>query len=119
MNQMEAFRILASADRQILLHELLEGDQEASIADISHQVAARRHRTTLEKIDARKVERAHIRLVHDHLPKLQEKGILEIDWDENEIALANGENLDRLFDAAAEVENWPPVDLLTHPSRNT
>ena len=119
MNQMEAFRILASADRQLVLHELLERDEEACIEQISQQVAARRHRISPEKISDIKVEHAHVRLVHAHLPKLQERNIINIDWDDEEISLVDGEDIDRLLDAAEELESWPPNDLLDRPSRST
>lgn len=116
MNQMEAFRILASADRQIVLHELLETDGEASVEELSQRVAARRHKIASDRIGERKVKRARTRLVHSHLPKLQETGVITVDWAENEMALRDGVELDRLFDAAAEVESWPPDDLLEQPA---
>lgn len=112
MDRMEAFHILASADRQIILHELSKENKEAHITELSRRVAARRHRIPPEKISRTKIKRARVRLVHDHLPRLQEKGILTIEWDENELSLATGEDVDQLFDAATEVDSWPPEDPL-------
>lgn len=118
MDQVEAFHILASADRQLILHELLEKEQEASIEELSLQVAARRHRIPPEKISDAKVRCAHVRLVHTHLPVLQDNDIINVNWDNSEVSLLNGGDVDQLFDAAKELESWPPKDLLEHPSRN-
>lgn len=50
MKQAEAFHVLASADRQLILHELVEREGEASIDEISRQVAVRRHRILLKRL---------------------------------------------------------------------
>lgn len=80
MNQREAFRILASADRQLVLHELVKRNEAICIEELSRAVAARRHQISLQKISGTEVERAHIRLRHGSLPQLQEKGIIDVNW---------------------------------------
>ncbi|AEH35410.1 DUF7344 domain-containing protein [Halopiger xanaduensis] len=117
MDRMEAFRILASADRQLVLHELVEADDPTRIGAISRQVAARRHRTPPQRIDEEKVERARVRLIHSHLPRLREQELIDVDRDENEISLADSDSTTQLFDAANELDSWPPDDLLEHPAR--
>ncbi|WP_449289216.1 DUF7344 domain-containing protein [Natrarchaeobius chitinivorans] len=116
---MESFRILASADRQLVLHELVERDESICIEELSRKVAARRHQISSQRINDTKVERAQIRLVHDSLPQLQEKGVTNLNWAENEVSLAREPKVEQLFDAAEELESWPPDDLLEHPSRRT
>lgn len=111
MNQMETCHILASADRQLVLHELLERGETVCIEEISRQVAARRHKISPEKVSDAEVERAHVRLVHGHLPKLQERDIIDVDWDKKELSLIDGEDMDQLFEVAEELESWPPDDL--------
>ena len=118
MEQTEAFRVLASADRQLVLHELLERDGAASVAEISRQVAARRHRISSGKIDDGLIERAHVRLVHSHFPHLMEQDLIAVDWEDGEIALTDEESVDQLLEAAEELDSWPPTDLLDHPARN-
>lgn len=118
MKQTEAFRVLASADRQLVLHELLERDGTASIDDLSRQVAARRHRLSSGKIDDAMVERAHVRLVHAHFPHLQARELIDIDWDDEAVALTDEECVDQLLEAADELDSWPPTDLLERPSRS-
>lgn len=115
MEQTEAFRILASADRQLVLHTLIERNREASVEELSQQVAARRHRVPPEKIDDREVERAQVRLVHTHFPRLVDRNVIEIDWSDRTVTLTDDECLDRLFEAAEELDGWPPTDLLKLP----
>lgn len=116
MEQTEAFRVLASADRQLVLHTLIEWNREASVEELSRQVAARRHRVSPEKIDDQKVERAQVRLIHTHFPQLVDRDVIEIDWSDRTVALTDDKCLDRLFEAAEELDGWPPTDLLKHPA---
>lgn len=118
MEQTEAFRVLASADRQLVLHELLERDGTVAIDDISRQVAARRHRLSSGKIDDGMVERAHVRLVHAHFPHLQARDLIDIDWDDEAVSLTDEECVDQLLEAAEELDSWPPTDLLERPSHS-
>lgn len=113
MNQTEAMRILASADRQILLHELLLADGEASVEELSRQVAVRRHRTSLDHLDDEHVDRARVRLVHAHLPHLAERTV--VDWSDGEVAFRDADRVDDLLDVAEELDQWPPDELLKHP----
>ncbi|WP_081443521.1 DUF7344 domain-containing protein [Haloterrigena turkmenica] len=119
MDQIEAFRVLASADRQLVLHELVERDGTTCIKELSREVASRRHQIPSQKISDTKVKRAHIRLVHGSLPLLQEKGIINVNREENKVSLASKPEVDQLFDAAEELESCPPDELLKHPSRRT
>ena len=117
MNQTEAFHVLASADRQLVLHELLERDGAASVDELSRHVAARRHKIAPDAISEAKVERATVRLVHAHLPQLEEANVVAVDWSEGAVSLTDEAAVDRLFAAAEELDSWPPNDLLDHPSR--
>ncbi|MCU4972775.1 hypothetical protein OB955_08485 [Halobacteria archaeon AArc-m2/3/4] len=116
MKQTEAFRVLASADRQLVLHTLVERGREVTVEELSRQVAARRHRLAPEQIDDQQVERARVRLVHTHFPHLVERNVVEIDWSERVVTLSDDECLGELFDAAEELDGWPPTDLLEQPS---
>ena len=118
MNQTEAFHVLASADRQLVLHELLARDDPVDVDELSRAVAARRHRLPPEKVTGGMIERAQVRLVHGHLPRLAEADAVDVDWSDRTVALTDGESAEQLFDAATELESWPPDDLLEHPVRS-
>ncbi|RQG97745.1 hypothetical protein EA473_00570 [Natrarchaeobius chitinivorans] len=111
MEKIEAFHVLASADRQLVLDELAKRDGEASIDELSRQVAGRRHRISPEAISTTKTERARVRLIHTHLPRLAETNVVDLNWEEKTVSLRDIEETDRLFEAADELENWPPDDL--------
>ncbi|MFC6826270.1 DUF7344 domain-containing protein [Halopelagius fulvigenes] len=105
MKETEAFRILGSADRQILLHELVRTDGGVAEEELARRVAARRHRISPESLSEEDIERAHVRLVHFHFPLLRELSIIE--QNEDEVSLTKSERRDQLLKAASELEGWP------------
>lgn len=118
MKQTEAFRLLASADRQLILHELRKKDGESCVEELSERVAARRHRIAPGKISHEEIERAHVRLRHTHLPQLAEKDVISHDTSTKTAALHDEASVEQLFEAAEELDCWPPDDLLEHPFRS-
>jgi hypothetical protein len=107
MDRSEAFGVLASADRQYLLDELLARNGARTVGELSRRVAARRHRTTREDVSDAAVERARVRLVHVHVPRLLERDVVDVDREENTVVLEEAA-ADPLLDAAAELPEWPP-----------
>lgn len=113
MRETEAFRVLASADRQLLLHELVCTDEPATEGELSRKVAARRHQISPETISEEKIERAHVRLIHEHLPLLLDLNVIERDGDR--VALTDACR-DQWLEAAKTLEVWPPDDWLQSPT---
>ncbi|QLK25852.1 hypothetical protein HYG81_17520 [Natrinema zhouii] len=113
MEPTEAFRVLASVDRQYLLYELRERNGESTIGELSRRIAARRHRTTSEKISLPEIDRARVRTVHIHLPSLLEQGVIDVDWSDGTVTLADDPSVDVLFAAAEELDEWPPEPPLS------
>lgn len=72
MKETEVIKALASADCQVLLNELIHTDGRATEEDLARRVAAERHQIPPETISEEQAERAHVRLVHFHLPLLLE-----------------------------------------------
>ncbi|SEQ72617.1 DUF7344 domain-containing protein [Natrinema salaciae] len=107
MERTEAFRLLASADRQLLLHELCKQDGEATVSELAERVAARRHQISLDKISDEHRERASIRLHHTHLSQLAEADVISHDASDETVVLHDDEPVDDLFDAAAEIADGP------------
>ncbi|RDI73015.1 hypothetical protein DWB78_04870 [Halopelagius longus] len=105
MKETEAFRVLGSADRQILLHELVRADEGMAEEELARRVAARRHRTSPDSLGEEDIERAHIRLAHFHFPLLRDLRIIE--QNEDEVCLTESERRDQLLEAAAELDEWP------------
>ncbi|AGB39066.1 DUF7344 domain-containing protein [Natronococcus occultus] len=118
MDRTETFEVLASADRQLVLHELVRRNGTSSVEQLSQSVAARRHQLAPEDLDEQAIERARFRLTRTHLPKLAERDVIHLDWDEDAVALADGKNAARVFGLSEELECFPPDDALEHPSRS-
>lgn len=105
MDETEVFKILASADRQILLQVLASADETATEKELSRIVAAQRHDISPEAVSEEEIKRARIRLVHKHLPKLLEQNVIEQDG--NKVALTDG-GRDQWIEAAKTLGGWPP-----------
>lgn len=112
MDRRDAYRVLASADRQLVLHELLDGEESVGVDELARQVAARRHRLRPRRVSEDQLSRARVRLVHVHLPLLAERELVADDWPDGTVTLAEGANLERVLDAGDRLETWPPDDLL-------
>ncbi|QLG50343.1 DUF7344 domain-containing protein [Natrinema halophilum] len=108
MDKSDAFRVLASADRQYLFYELIERDGASTVETLSQQVAGRRHRTTPGNVTNAEIDRTRVRLAHIHLPKFLEQNIVDVDWADGSIAFTEDADIDLLLEAAAELEQWPP-----------
>ncbi len=119
MKQTEAFRVLASADRQLILHELCKNDGKATVDELAEQVAVRRHRISPDEITDDRIARAHVRLHHTQLPQLVENGVISHDPNEETVVLHDNESVEQLFAAAEEIEGWPPDDFLERSSSGT
>lgn len=112
MDRTDAFRVLASADRQLVLHELIDRDESMSVGTLSQHVAARRHRISTETVCDAQADRAQIRLVHLHFPQLMEQNVITVDWENDEVSLTDTDDVDVLLEAAEELDRWPPTDLV-------
>ncbi|MGQ3411963.1 DUF7344 domain-containing protein [Natrinema sp. LN54] len=118
MEPSDAYRVIASVDRQYLLHELVEHGGESSVRDLARRVAIRRHRTDSANISETEIDRARLRLVHIHLPQLLERDVIDVDWNDGAVALAEDDRVDPLLEAAEEVAQWPPEPQLPQRSES-
>ncbi|NKE36532.1 hypothetical protein GWG54_12010 [Natronococcus sp. JC468] len=90
METHEVFALLADTDRQHVLTELLENDGRATVGTLADQLAARRRNRAAE-FDR---ERAELRLVHDHLPRLADHGVIEYDRERGVVVLEDAADLE-------------------------
>ncbi|WP_049927472.1 DUF7344 domain-containing protein [Halopiger goleimassiliensis] len=83
------YDLLSHRRRRRLLYLLLETDRR-SVENVAHRLAVveSEDSTDAEDEDARR--RLAISLHHDHLPRLEEYGIIEYDVDRRTIAVADG-----------------------------
>lgn len=114
MKETDALQALASADRQILLRELVQTDGGVDETELARKIAADRHNLPPEAVSEEKVERARVRLYHVHLPLLSDLDI--VDWEDGTVAFTDDERRDQLLDVASEFGDWSPADQLQRTS---
>ena len=73
----EIFHILQNQRRRYVLRYLEGVEGQVQMRDIAEQVAAWEHDTTLDALTSNQRQRVYIALYQAHLPKLDEKGIIE------------------------------------------
>lgn len=94
MNTAEAFTLLADTDRRRVVAALLE-TETTTIDALSERLAdARQQDDTDAESDADRIERVKIGLVHDHLPRLAEHGVIEYDARNGDVVLEDATDLE-------------------------
>lgn len=75
----EVFHLLQNARRRKVLRHVFEHEDEESfeMRDIAEQVAAWENDTTIQQLTSNERQRAYISLYQCHLPKLDEKGVID------------------------------------------
>ena len=73
----EIFHVLQNKRRRDVLRYLERVEGRVEMRDIAEQVAAWEHDTTVEALTSKERQRVYIALYQAHLPKLDEKGIIE------------------------------------------
>lgn len=100
----QALALLADADRRHVLRELFEIDGHTTAEELSQEVAARRKGTTATNADSGDVARARISLVHNHLPRLADHGVIEYDRRSGAVRLDDTAEL--TSDVADAIRMW-------------
>ncbi|NKE37342.1 hypothetical protein GWG54_16265 [Natronococcus sp. JC468] len=90
MDTHEAFAVLSDSDRQHVLEELLETEGRTTVGVLADQLAARR-KNRADELDR---EHAEVRLVHNHLPRLADHGVIEYDRESGEVVLVDASDLE-------------------------
>ncbi|WP_231189370.1 hypothetical protein [Haladaptatus sp. DYF46] len=73
------YHLLQVQRRRFALHYLQETTEPVVMSDLAEQVAAWEHGTTIGNLQSKERQRAYISLYQSHLPKLDEKGVIEYD----------------------------------------
>ncbi|AEH36406.1 DUF7344 domain-containing protein [Halopiger xanaduensis] len=94
MNTAEALTLLADTDRRRAVAALLE-TETTTIDALSERLAdARRQDDAGVESDADRFERTKIGLIHDHLPRLADHGVLEYDARNGDVVLEDASDLE-------------------------
>lgn len=71
------FHLLQNERRRAVIRYLRDVDGTVSMRDIAEQVAAWEHDTSIAALDSDERQRVYIPLYQNHLPKLDEEGVIE------------------------------------------
>lgn len=88
-DQDTAHTILSSRRRRFLLYHFLENDH-ANLTEIALQIAAWEEDTSIEDVSEDLHQQVKIALVHNHLPRLADHGLIEYDTRSGDIVVQDG-----------------------------
>lgn len=98
MDPKPTFSLLAHTARRVALKYLAAGDSHSTVEELAHVIAA----DSATSVDS--LENARIELVHNHIPRLKEHGVIDHDPRNGDVVLTeSGENLKALVDSAEEI----------------
>ena len=75
----QIFHLLQNERRRLALTYLQGREGPVEMRDVAEQVAAWEHETTVEALDSDQRQRVYIPLYQNHLPKLDEDGVIDYD----------------------------------------
>lgn len=75
----EIFHLLQTNRRRDVIEYLLDEDGPVKMGTLAEHVAALEHDTTVAELTSRQRQRVYVPLYQTHLPKLDEKGVIEYD----------------------------------------
>lgn len=104
-----ACSLLAESERRYLLYELAE-HRDANLEDVVSQIAALKLDSRPALIDKETRQQIYISLVHNHLPRLADYGIIEYDLRSGDIVLADGfDDIRPLLKQFKQTEDDPQI----------
>ena len=83
----DAFEILSNRRRRFALHHLQHNGERAELGELSEHVAAWENDSNVQEISASERKRVYTSLQQFHLPKMDDKGVVEFDDREGVIEL--------------------------------
>jgi DNA-binding transcriptional ArsR family regulator len=103
----QVFEILKNSRRRQTLHYLEQNGGEASLSDLAEHIAAIENDVAVEAITSSQRKRVYVGLYQCHLPKLDDKGIVDYDDDRGTVALGPAASQLTTYLEAAQEEPEP------------
>lgn len=76
-----AYDLVTERQRRVLIDVLLAGANERTVDELTDAVAAREHDVGTSEIDETTRKRVSVSLLHRHLPKLADAGVVDFEFD--------------------------------------
>ncbi len=83
----DVFEILYSRFRREILAYLKEQDGTSTVSDLAEHIAAKENETTIQQLSSYQRKRAYIGLYQNHLPKMDDLGVVEYDKNRGTVRL--------------------------------
>ncbi|MXV62246.1 hypothetical protein GS429_09260 [Natronorubrum sp. JWXQ-INN-674] len=107
-----ACSLLSESERRFLLYQLSE-QQDANLEDVVTQIASWEFDMHPDRIDKETRQRVYVSLVHNHLPRLSDHGIIEYDLRSGDIVLGEGfDDVKPLLEQFKQTEELPEIRQL-------
>lgn len=109
----QLFHLLANQRRRAVLYYLGEYEQTVSMRALAERIAAWEHGTTIRMLGSDERQRVYISLYQNHLPKLDESGVIEYDQSRGTVERTErADQLDRYIQSLpyAESTDRQPVE---------
>lgn len=110
VSRMEAAcSLLAESERRFLLYQLAD-QRSANLDDVTTRIAAWEQDVTPSQVDDATRQRIYVSLVHNHLPRLEDYGIVEYDLRSGDIVLDEGfDDIKPLLEQFKQTEEKPEI----------
>lgn len=92
--------LFANQRRRYLLRGLRHADRDVTLAELARKIAAWEIDRSVADVSNAAVERVHLSLYHNHVPRLADAGLVEYDREASAVSLAG--------DAADAADTEPP-----------
>ena len=107
-----AYSLLGDARRRYLLYQLVDAEYE-TIDDVVDRIVALEREVDGDLPDDHS-QRVYISLVHNHLPRLADHGVIEYDLRSGDVVMRDGfDQLELLLEQFKETESVPAVRELS------
>lgn len=107
LSQDTVFDLLSSARRRYILYYLRQHGGEATINELASQIAVWENDVPEEELTSQDEKRVYVSLYQTHIPKLEERGIVEYDSDSSVVRLTDQVyQIDRYL-TAEDVSEFP------------
>ncbi|WP_207890221.1 DUF7344 domain-containing protein [Natrarchaeobius chitinivorans] len=104
------FQILSHQHRRAVLGVLIENGRKLTLNDLTKEIAARNHETPITEVPSDDVNKFHLSLYHNHVPRLAETQLIE--YDEDREIVKPTETLNQLEPFLSQVAEADSADQL-------
>ncbi len=101
------FELLANRRRRYILCRLLDGTGRADRRELAGEIAAWDAAEPASAIREEKMKRVFVSLLHHHLPKMEDAGVIEHDANSGVVTLTDATEFEPLLEAVRDVDELP------------